>query len=334
VFSATRAELQAAGAGSAFLSYVGAPDWHGVERDLRWLRQDACALVTFDSDDYPALLREISDPPLALFLRGDATVLAQPQLAIIGSRTPTADGRRLARRFAAEAVLNGLVVTSGLAVGIDGEAHAGAIGAGGKTVAVLGNGLATVYPRRHAALAEEIASHGAVVSEFPTDRAPLPDNFPRRNRIISGLSTGVLVVEAALQSGTLITANHALEQGREVFAVPGPIQSPRSRGCHALIRQGAKLVEEIGDILEEIRPLASRSHCARAGEICDAVQAGTLDEKSKLLLDNIGIQPVPVDFLVETTALPVSAAISLLSALEIAGLIESVSGGGYVRKCS
>ena len=332
VLHAGRDVLAAAGAGTGLIEYLNAPDWRGVEHDLRWLRQAGNVLIGFDSPDYPVLLREIPDPPLALFLQGDPAALGETQLAVIGSRTPTIDGRRLARIFAAEAVRNGLTVTSGMAVGIDGEAHAGAIAAGGRTIAILGNGLSTVYPRRHALLAGEIAAHGALVSEFPTDFPPLRENFPRRNRIISGLSAGVLVVEAAIKSGTLITANHALEQGREVFAVPGPVHSSRSRGCHALIRQGAKLVEEIADVLDEIRPLASLSASGRRTEKTGDVRVGSLDAESRLLLDNIGSQPVHIDVLVEATRLPTSVAISLLTGLEIAGLIVSPPGGGYVRR--
>jgi DNA processing protein len=332
LFSADRADLAAAGAGAPLLQYLSAPDWRGVERDQHWLGKAGNALVVHGSPAYPELLREIADPPLALFVSGDPASLRELQLAIVGSRTPSADGRRLARAFAVEAVRNGLVVTSGMAIGIDGEAHAGALSAGGRTIAVLGNGLATIYPPRHAALAGQIVGSGALVSEFPVDYVPLPENFPRRNRIISGLSAGVLVVEAALPSGTLITANHALEQGREVFAVPGSIRNSRARGCHALIRQGAKLVEGIEDVLEEIRPMVPVvTHQPRA-EQCDAFQGKALDANAKLLLDNMGSEPVNIDSLVETTALPVDMAASLLSNLEIAGLIESLPGGGYVRR--
>jgi DNA processing protein len=332
VFSASRTDLAAAGVELRLLEYLGAPDWRGVERDQNWLQKRGNALVAIDSPAYPDLLRQIADPPLALFVSGDRASLRDVQLAVVGSRTPSVDGRRLARALAAEAVQNGMVVTSGMAVGIDGEAHAGALAAGGRTVAVLGNGLATIYPPRHAALARQIVDNGALVSEFPTDYVPLPENFPRRNRIISGLSAGVLVVEAALPSGTLITANHALEQGREVFAVPGSIRNSRTRGCHALIRQGAKLVEGIEDILEELRPMVPAVTQRPLAEQCDAFQGKALDANANLLLDNIGNEPVNIDLLVETTALPVGIAASLLSNLEIAGLIESLPGGGYVRR--
>jgi len=332
VLAASRADLESAGVPAQLCDYLSRPDWRGVERDLRWLSERGNALLEPGSPGFPALLREIPDPPLALFVRGDAAVLDDLQLAIIGSRTPTIDGRRLARRFAGAAVHYGLTVTSGLALGIDAEAHAGAIAAGGRTVAVLGNGLGEIYPRRHEKLAGEVAESGALVSEFPTDAPPLRENFPRRNRVISGLSTGVLVVEAALPSGTLITANHALEQGREVFAVPGSILNSRARGCHALIRQGAKLVEEIDDIIEEILPMAAVAARAAGAVQCDTVQTSALDGNSKLLLDNMGEEPVNIDFLVETTELPIGTAASLLSNLEIAGLIDSLPGGGYVRR--
>ena len=210
---------------------------------MEWLSQPGNHVVHFQDAAYPALLKQIADPPPLLFVRGDRDYLAQPQLAIVGSRNPTHTGRALAREFAAHLASFGLTITSGLASGIDGAAHQGAIEAGGTTLAVTGTGLDRVYPARHRDLAHRVAENGALVTEFPPGTAPLAANFPRRNRLISGLSLGTLVVEAALRSGSLITARSALEQGREVFAIPGSIHNPLARGCHALIRDGAKLVE-------------------------------------------------------------------------------------------
>lgn len=331
LFSCGRRALAGAGAGPALVEYLMHPDWRGVDADRRWLAQRGNALLAATDAEFPELLRQIPDAPLALFVRGDIAALHHLQLAIIGSRTPTPDGRRHARRFAADAVVAGLAVTSGLALGIDGEAHQGALAAGGVSIAVLGNGLDSIYPHRHARLAEQLLERGALVSEFPTDYAPLPDNFPRRNRIISGLSSGVLVVEAALRSGTLITAGHALDQGREVFAVPGVPGNSRARGCHALIRQGAKLVEDIEDVLEEIGSVAAVAR-RKSGPHAEFVAPAKLDGSSRLLLDNIGHEPVTIDSLVETTGIPAGIAASLLSNLEIAGMIESLPGSVYVRK--
>ena len=205
-----------------------------------------------DDAAYPGLLREIPDPPPLLYVRGDPAALVRPQIAITGSRNPTAGGRRNAEEFANALSRAGLTVTAGLALGIDASAHHAAIQAGGCTIGVMGTGIDRVYPSQHRELAHNIARQGAIVSELPLGSAPRRENFPRRNRIISGMSVGVLVVEAGIHSGSLITARLGAEQGREVFAIPGSIHSPLARGCHALIRQGAKLVENTSDVLEEI----------------------------------------------------------------------------------
>ncbi len=226
--------------------------------------------MTWDSAAYPALLASIPDPPLALFVEGDADVLALPQLAVVGSRNPTAHGRDTAVQFAAHLARSGLAITSGLALGIDAASHRGALQAGGRTVAVLGCGLDTIYPRENEPLAAAItAGGGALVADLPTGTAPLKQHFPRRNRIISGLSVGTLVVEAALRSGSLITARLAGEQGREVFAIPGSIHNPLARGCHRLIRQGAKLVEDADDIFVELGALLAGLQPGRSSEPVD-----------------------------------------------------------------
>ncbi|MEA2080504.1 MAG: DNA-processing protein DprA, partial [Pseudomonadota bacterium] len=232
IFQASPDHLRSFSLRPESIDYLMKPDWEAVERDLDWLAQPDNSIVTCQDPGYPSLLQEISGPPPLLFIHGDPDFLSQPQLAIVGSRNPSHDGRSLAAEFAAHLAGCGLTITSGLASGIDAASHQGALRAGGNTVAVAGTGLDRVYPARHRELAHQIAENGALVSELSPGTGPLAANFPRRNRIISGLSLGTLVVEAALRSGSLITARAALEQGREVFAIPGSIHNPLTRGCH------------------------------------------------------------------------------------------------------
>lgn len=232
----------------------GTLDWSGVDKDLAWAEQPACRLLTMADVGYPQLLKEIDTSPPVLFVRGDVKLLSTMQIAIVGSRHPSRSGVENASDFAEYFSTRGLTITSGLALGIDGAAHRGALRGTGRTVAVMGNGLDGIYPRRHQRLADQIVEQGGVlVSEFSVGIGPKPEHFPRRNRIISGLSVGTLVVEAALKSGSLITARLALEQGREVFAIPGSIHNPLAKGPHALIQQGAKLVETALDVFEELK---------------------------------------------------------------------------------
>lgn len=233
----------------------------GVQQDLNWLHASGKhhILTWFDSD-YPALLREINDAPPLLFIKGQPHLLSLPQLAVVGSRSPSQLGRHLSFEFSKYLADTGLVITSGMADGIDGQAHLGALNIGGMTVAVLAHGLDTCYPAKHQPLMDKIASNGVLVSEFPIGVKPVAGFFPRRNRLISGLSSGTLVIEAAKRSGSLITAQLALDQGRDVFAVPGSIHNPLAKGCHDLIKQGAKLVETVGDVIEEIAPQLQKSH--------------------------------------------------------------------------
>jgi DNA processing protein len=312
----------------AIRAILKGPDAPALQTELDWLREPGHHLLTWSDPDYPPLLREIPDPPSMLYAVGARALLSGPQLAVVGSRNPTPMGRENAHAFARSLAAAGLTVTSGLALGIDGAAHRGALEAGGATVAVAGTGLDRVYPARHRELAHEIARHGALVSEYPLGTPPLPENFPIRNRIISGLSLGALVVEAALQSGSLITARLASEQGREVFAIPGSIHSPQTRGCHALIRQGAKLVETAQDILEELGPLASLTRRATP-ENSDAVRP--LDPSMHALLEHIGHDPVTVDMLIERSGLTAEAVSSMLLQMELNGLVSSCPGGKIQR---
>ena len=234
----------------------GKADWQAVEKDLTWFASNNCYIIPKNSRDYPSQLNEIHGAPAILFVRGNVARLSDFQIDIVGSRHPTSVGINTAMQFARHFSCLGITVTSGLALGIDGAAHKGALLGKGSTVAVLGHGLDRIYPSSHQILAEEILERGGtLVSEFPPGISPAPSHFPRRNRIISGLTLGTLVVEAALKSGSLITAQLALEQGREVFAIPGSIHNPLARGCHALIREGAKLVETASDVLEELQGL-------------------------------------------------------------------------------
>jgi len=310
------------------------PDWGLVDEDLAWLSRPGHHLVTCRDSLYPRLLGEIHDFPPMLFVVGDPEVLAMPQIAIVGSRNPTPGGRNTASSFAAHLARCGLFVTSGLAEGIDGAAHLGALAGGGPggTVAVLGTGPDRVYPSRHRELAQRIAEKGALVSEFPPGTRAKRDHFPRRNRIISGLAVGTLVVEAARQSGSLITARHAMEQGREVFAVPGSIHNPLARGCHALIRQGAKLIETADDILEEIGPLVgATSQTVTTGERSPQNLASGLDDDYLRLLSVIGYDPIAVDQLIAETGLTANEVSSMLLLLELEGHVSSLPGGRYCR---
>lgn len=315
-------------------AFLASPDEAAIDADLRWLEAEQARLIPCTSPEFPTLLAKISRGPPALYVLGDPAVLSSPQLAMVGSRSPTASGRDTARDFAAFFARAGLTITSGLALGIDAASHEGALQANGLTVAVCGCGLDTVYPRQHAALAARIRERGALVSEFPPGTKPLPPHFPQRNRIISGLSFGTLVVEAARTSGSLLTAQHALEQGREVFAIPGSIHNPLSRGCHKLIREGAKLVESAEDVLSEIQNFLSIQPLATVPTDAAAPVAdgGRLDKDYEILLDALGFEPASIDVLVARTGFPSESVASMLLILELQGLIRPHAGGRYGRK--
>jgi DNA processing protein len=320
--------------GKPALEYLQDPDWAAVEKDIAWLAQPGHHVLTLSDPVYPQLLREITDPPPLLFVVGDPAVLSTPQLAIVGSRNPTTGGRETAQDFARHLAATGLTITSGLALGIDAASHRGALDGGGLTIAVAGTGLDRVYPARHHDLAHQIAERGALVSEFVLGTPPLPDHFPRRNRIISGLSLGTLVVEAAQRSGSLITARMAAEQGREVFAIPGSIHNPLARGCHFLIRQGAKLVETANDIIEELGPLAGTlvpdysTSTLRNDFTGHSVEVSAESEK---VIACLGFEPASVDRLVERSGLTAEAVSSILLMLELQGYVSSTAGGLYTQ---
>lgn len=321
-------ELTGIGMTPRQVSHFRQPPMAKIDRCLRWASQPGQTILTLDSSHYPALLKEIASPPPLLFVRGEPHWLLQPQLAIVGSRSASIDGREAAYEFAAALVAAEYVVTSGLALGVDGQAHYGALKNGGATVAVLGSGLDRIYPAKHRELASLITQQGALVSEFWPDESPRPQNFPRRNRVISGLSVGVLVIEAAQKSGSLITARYALEQGREVFALPGPIHYPGSRGCHALIKNGAKLVETPVDIFEEVGALTS---CVKNSH-SDESLAQPENEKLPFpaLLANVGSEATPVDVVAERSGQPVQEVMMQLLELELLGMVTAVPGG-YIR---
>ena len=326
VFDASAAARRRVVAPAAADALGAPPDTFAAQLDLtrRWLGGDAGrALLALGDPRYPALLLEAADPPLLLYLHGRAELLGRPAVAIVGSRSPTPQGAENARAFAAHLSRAGIAVVSGLAQGIDGAAHEGALDGRGGTIAVVGTGLDRVYPKAHLALARRIAAEGLVLSEYALGTPPLPAHFPQRNRLIAGLAHGTLVVEAAVQSGSLITARLAAEAGREVFAIPGSIHAPQSRGCHALIRQGAKLVEAAEDILQELRfdapPPAADTETAAAAPRADA------------LLDALGYDPVTLDALMARTGLPASELGARLLELELEGAVARLPGQLFQR---
>ncbi len=314
--------------------------WPLIEKDLNWQAQSNRVILTQNSPDYPALLKHIDMPPTVLFVQGDVSCLAAPQLAMVGSRNPSVDGRDNAWRFASALSKTGLVITSGLAAGIDGAAHEGTLEKSGKTIAVVGTGPDLVYPAKHRALAEAIvAQGGAIVSEFPLGATPQPSHFPRRNRIISGLSLGVLVVEASLRSGSLITAHQALDAGREVYAIPGSIHNPMSRGCHQLLKEGAKLVESVDDIVEELSSLFAFHQSVKHQPVATpALSALSESDVAPLpcaypaLLSAMGYDVVAIDTLVDRTQESAASLSQKLMMMELEGAIRSVAGG--YQRCS
>jgi len=297
----------------------------GAAAQVRAAEEAGATILTMGDSRYPSLLREVHAPPPVLFVRGSGDALRGPCVAVVGSRRSTSYGRQAARMLAAGLVERGFTVVSGMARGIDGAAHSAALEKGGKTVAVLGCGVDVVYPSEHRGLYEAVERAGALVSEFPMGAAPDPHHFPQRNRVISGLSLGVVVVEADLKSGALLTAQHALEQGREVFAVPGPITSERSRGTNRLIQEGAKLVQTVEDVVEEFQTNL------RGAPLPATPSAEGLPDEERAVLDALPGEAAHIDAIAVAAGLPVGRALSALLSLELAGLVRQLPGKHFVK---
>lgn len=310
------------------LAQNGHASWAGKQAltTMQRLDSEGWHAVSWEDPRYPPLLREAPAPPPLLYVNGSVELLASTQIAMVGSRHASPAGLEIAHQFGAELGRAGLTVTSGLALGIDAACHRGALQGSSKTIAVIATGLDVVYPRRHSQLARQIAEHGAIVSEFPLGSAPNAKHFPQRNRIISGLSLGVLVVEAALRSGSLITARYALEQNREVFAIPGSINSPVSKGCNALIQQGAKLVETTADVLAE---LPSIEVGAATDELAPKSRVDPLpgQDRARQILAAVDFAATDTDKIIERTGLPAAAVLATLMQLELLELIAECPGG-------
>lgn len=329
IFSTARETLLKMGLRTASIDAIKNPDWKTVEQDLLWLEQPNHHILLYSDENYPEQLKQIPDPPPILFARGDLDFVHFPQIAIVGSRNPSSIGVQIATDFAGSLATAGFTITSGLALGIDAASHRGAIAAQGNTIAITGTGLDRVYPAAHKELATDIVNNGVLISEFPPGTSAKANHFPRRNRIISGLCVGLLVVEAARQSGSLITARLALEQNREVFAIPGSIHNPLARGTNALIREGAKLVETTQDILDELGQFFQPP--AWQNQLITTNIHSTLDAEQQTLLNYVLYSPTSIDQLVNETKYSVEKISSNLLILEIQGYIVATNGGNYIR---
>ena len=329
--AAPNALREVAGVGTALARKIcTAPSLEEVSVELAKYEADGVAIITDADPRYPRALKEIHDPPGLFYMRGDLLPTDDLSIAIVGTRHATPYGKAQAERLAGSLSRAGLTIVSGLARGIDAVAHRGAMDAGGRTLAILGGGVLNIYPPEHVELADEVARAGAVISETPPHFQPMAGSFPQRNRLISGLSLGVIVIEAAERSGALITARHAMEQGREVFAVPGRVDSRVSRGCHQLIRDGAKLVESADDVLEELGPLIAPTP-RDDGTVIHHPAELQLNELETQVLQAIGTQPISVDAVLQTTGLPVHRVLATISVLEMRRLVRRVSGQTIVR---
>jgi DNA processing protein len=332
VIAADRADLAHHASAEALRALHSEAVADAVARTLAWLEQPGNAVVTLADATYPRLLLEITDPPAVLYCRGRTDLLNRSALAVVGSRNATAQGNSNAEQFARSFSNAGLTIVSGLAQGIDAAAHRGGLSGPGSTVAVLGTGVDLIYPQANAALGAEIATGGLLLSEFPLGTKALAHNFPRRNRLISGLAQGCLVVEAALASGSLITARAAAEQGREVFAVPGSIHSPLSKGCHALIKSGAKLAESAEDVLSELSAFRRSGFASSAGATSAAIESGSTGNAEEPLLACMGFDPADVDSLCTRAGLPAERVSAELLRLELEGRVTALPGGLYQRR--
>lgn len=322
VFDASPLQLEQVVPGEVAVQIRAGPDNAAIETALEWLRQsDRNHLITLADPEYPRALLEIADPPPLLYAKGELKWLNTPAIAVVGSRSASPQGERNAESFAQALAEQGYTIVSGLALGIDGAAHRGALKANGATIAVVGTGLDIVYPSRHRDLAHQIAERGLLLSEFPLGTPSRAHNFPRRNRIISGLASGCLVVEANIQSGSLITARLAAEQGREVFAIPGSIHAPLSKGCHQLIKQGAKLVDCIQDIVDELGSVTQKN----------LPETPQTPPDANPLLEIMGFEPVSMEVLLERSGLTSESLSAMLLMLELENKVASLPGGRYQR---
>ncbi|MFA5241631.1 MAG: DNA-processing protein DprA [Sulfuricella sp.] len=326
IFAAGYAALENAVRAPVARLISAGPDLEALTPTLKWLEDPLNHIVTLADTDYPRALLEVPDPPPLLYVKGQRQYLNFPALAIVGSRNATPQGLTNAEDFAHLLSDHGLCIVSGMALGIDGAAHRGGMRGQASSIAVVGTGLDIVYPARHRGLAHELAQKGALVSEFPLGTPSKAQNFPRRNRLISGLSRGCLVVEAALRSGSLITARLAAEQGREVFAIPGSIHSPLAKGCHHLIKQGAKLVESAQDILDELGYPSVVASASTSMPI-----PASLSKNETLLMQCLGFDPTGIDALVGCSGLTSDSVCAILLTMELAGYVTSLPGGLYQR---
>jgi len=340
VFNASSSSLKHAGISQNLANAIlDDKDSDSATTDLEWLNTaDDHYIISIQCPEYPTLLKQTDSPPPLLYVHGNLSIINDPQLAIVGSRNPTQSGMTSAYDFSKHLGQTGLCITSGLALGIDGSAHQGALDANAPTIAVIATGIDRVYPAKHRNLAHQIVENGAIISEFPIGTQPRSSNFPRRNRIISGLAHGTLVVEAALKSGSLITARLASEQGREVFAIPGSIHNPLAKGCHQLIRQGAKLVENAQDILEEMSAVIDlskidQSPITTTSEKTEISTENKKDEDpdNQLLLGKMGYDAISIDTLVASTGFKPESIAAMLLILELQNKVSSNGGGTYTR---
>jgi len=331
VFAASRSQLRHIVSDNITAAICAGVDEATIAPTLEWLSQPGNHLITLADSIYPKALLEIANPPALLYAKGQLDCLSLPCLAVVGSRNATPQGEKNAEDFAENLSRHGLCIVSGMALGIDGAAHRGALKANAPTIAVVGTGLDIVYPAKHRDLAHRIVNRGLIISEFPLGTPSKAQNFPRRNRIISGLSIGCLVIEANLDSGSLITARQAAEQGREVFAIPGSIHSPVAKGCHQLIKQGAKLVESTEDILSEIQPILPLQPHFNTSPIGSLPERANASPEANTVLDSMGVDPIHFDVLLTATGLTVSALSTMLTLLELDGKISPLHGGKFQR---
>ncbi|WP_028372587.1 DNA-processing protein DprA [Legionella lansingensis] len=322
MFKLSKQQLEKEGLSTRLAESITKFSLNEIETDLCWQETSNQYVLTWEDPLYPSLLKEIHDPPVVLYARGDLTCLQQPTVAIVGSRKPSILGSETAWRFASGLASHQLTIVSGLALGIDAQAHGGCLEATGKTIAVMGTGIDQIYPRQHRALADKIQQNGLLLSEFPLKTPPKAGHFPRRNRIISGLSLAILVVESAIKSGSLITARLALEQNRDVLAIPGSILNPQARGCHYLLQQGAKLVTSIQDVMDELG-LDSK-------QVIQANPTLSLATDNQNLVKCIGFEITSVDQIIARSGLGIEEVVSSLATLELQGTIKAVPGG-YMR---